>query len=79
MYTDWVALLKIFLFVLGPIAIGLFSIFGKDHLWEMTALNDLISGKISKRTKLWDIWANIGGALFIAFGLFMLWTIIFSS
>lgn len=78
MHITWIAFLEISLFVLGPIALGLFSIFGKDHLWNMTALNDLISGKISKRTKLWGFWANVGGVFLITFGLYTLLSIIFS-
>lgn len=73
-----VFLLRIFLFGLGPIALGLLNIFGKEYLWNITEASDLLKGKISKRTTLWDIWANAGGVLLIVFGLYMLRAIIVS-
>lgn len=76
MYIEWTTLLGIFLLGFGPIVIGLCTIFCKEMLWNMTETNDLFMGKRSKRTKLWDIRANISGAVFIVFGFYMLWKII---
>ena len=78
MQINWATLFGVFLLGLGPIALGLFSIFGKEPLWKMTAASDLFMGKVSKRTKLWDIRVNISGVVFIIFGLYMLWKITFS-
>lgn len=78
MQINWVVLLGSILLGAGPIAIGLFCIFGKETLWKMTSANDLFQGKISRRTKVWDIRVNIAGAGFIIIGFYMLWKIAFS-
>lgn len=51
------------------VILGLFSIFAKDLMWEMTVFFNRTEGVASERTPLWDVRMTVGGIISIILGL----------
>ncbi|RIK31537.1 MAG: hypothetical protein DCC56_04955 [Anaerolineae bacterium] len=73
-----VKILSVLLLSVGPILLGISTFYARDFYWKITSATDLMKGKESKRTKLWDFWQFIGGVFLIGFGVVMFFVIVFS-
>ncbi|CAG0926332.1 hypothetical protein TFLX_00007 [Thermoflexales bacterium] len=51
------------------IIVGLLSIFARDFFWKTERFSDLLRGKRTERTALWDMWQVLKGVLAIVIGL----------
>ena len=54
------------------IIIGLLSIFARDFFWKTERFSDLLRGKRTERTAVWDMWQVLKGVLAIIVGLALL-------
>ncbi|CAG0976825.1 hypothetical protein ANAEL_01501 [Anaerolineales bacterium] len=51
------------------VLLGVFGIFAKDLMWELTVWQNQMKGLASERTEIWDLMTTIGGVVAIIFGV----------
>lgn len=56
--------------------VGLFNLFVKDLVWQLTSSGGSLEGLPDERTPAWDLWMNISGVAALLLGLYfwMYWT-----